>query len=376
MTMRKLGEVLRAMLLERGIDAIGTLSKKIPKRDSDPFQGIAVALYEGRGFIGRVPDGAHLAWKLSGERVERAEYAFVPPGLSEKFEAVLTPGEFGDEVKKMGYPLFIIDLMHWDKHTPKEKKKVAFQVSRSYGTMREYLHGGLLKATWANDEFRSLLKAVPDVDAISYPGTTAELLRGRGIEEVVLLDPRGDEVLGQEDFSAGAFIIGGIVDMGGTKKGTTAKIGDALEAEGIRVRRRRLELRGDVIGVPDRIPLILEALLKMLTEGKDMGRAVLEVQEPKHARWRLRKELPKRVIRYIIDGKKYHVVELESFEELRGWLNIRWEDFVQVLRELNFAAIERKRVQHLNRLSNPRIINGKVYRVVLLKKAAMLCYNC
>ncbi|WP_048148199.1 tRNA (guanine(9)-/adenine(9)-N1)-methyltransferase [Palaeococcus ferrophilus] len=374
--MRKLGEVLRAMLLEMGVDAIGTLSKKIPKRGSDPFQGIAVALYEGRGFIGRVPDGAHLAWKLSGERVERAGYAFIPMGLSEKFEAVLTPGEFREVLEDIGYPLFIIDLMHWDKHTPREKKKVAFQVSRSYGTMREYLHGGLLRATWANDEFRSLLKAVPDVDAISYPGTTVELLRENGIEEVVLLDPRGEGVLGEEDFSAGAFIIGGIVDMGGTKKGTTAKIGDALEAEGIRVRRRRLELRGDVIGVPDRIPLILEALLKMLTEGKDMERAVLEVQEPKHARWRLRKELPKRVIRYIIDGKRYHVVELESFEELGGWLNIRWEDFVQVLRELNFAAIERKRIHNLNRLSNPRIINGKLYRVVLLKKAAMLCYNC
>jgi len=70
------------------------------------------------------------------------------------------------------------------------------------------------------------------------------------------------------------------------------------------------------------------------------------------------------------------IVEKELFDEYSKWLNIRWEDFVQVLRELNFVALERKRIQHLNKISSPRIINGKLYRVILLKRAMMLCYNC
>ena len=107
-----------------------------------------------------------------------------------------------------------------------------------------------------------------------------------------------------------------------------------------------------------------------------MEDAVLEVQSPLHAKWRLRKELPKHKKRFLIDGKKFLIVEKELFCEYSKWLNIRWEDFVQVVRELNFVALERKRIQHLNKISTPRIINGKLYRVILLKRAMMLCYNC
>ncbi len=377
MPMRKLADLLREVLEERGVQSIGTLSKRIPKRRSgDVIQDIAIALYEGKGFIGKLPDGAALSWDLSGRRTLPSKFAFIPLSLEDRFEAVLTPGEFRGEVEKQGYPYIIIDLMHWEKHTPREKKKVAFQVSRCYGTLRDYLIGDIYAITWANQEFKSILKGMPAEKAMLFEGSTVEFLKEKGIDEALILDPNGEKELSEEDFGFKALILGGIVDMGGNKRGTTSQIARALEEGGIKVRRRKIALRGDVVGVPDRINMILEIVLKMLTEGKNMEKAILEVQAPLQARWRLRKEIPKHKIRYLINGKKYLVVERELYDELKEWLNIRWEDFVQVLRELNFVALDRRRINHLNKISSYRIINGKGYRVILLKRAAMLCYNC
>ncbi|NJE84406.1 tRNA (guanine-N2)-dimethyltransferase [Thermococcus sp. CX2] len=372
--MEKLSDVFRKLLVSRGIDKVGTLSKRVPKRDTkDRLQDIAIHVLEGYGYIGKVEEPTAIAWDLENGTTKDAIYAFIPKNLAHRFEAVIT----AEDIKKAipEWPYFIVDLMHWDKHTQKEKGKVCLQLAQCYGLLRDYFTGDRLAVTWANEEFREMANMPLDKVTL-HEGPTTEFLKSEGIDEVVLLDPWADEVLSEEDFGVRAFIIGGIVDTGGTKKKTTPKIGEELEAAGIKVRRRKIVLRGDIVGVPDRINHILEILLRMMVEGKDMDEAVYDVQSPLHARWRLRKELPKHATRYMINGKVYRVVEKELFDEYSKWLKIRWEDFVKVLRELNLVALERKRMHHLNKISNPRIINGKAYRVILLKKAAMLCYNC
>ncbi|AEK72218.1 tRNA m1G methyltransferase [Thermococcus sp. 4557] len=370
--MKTLADVFREALREKGIESFGVLSKRF-RKSKNKLQDVAVEIINGKGAVFRVPEKTLVAWDLNGNRVEGAHYAYAPLCMMEKFEPVLTPEELRSKLPE--WPYFIIDLYHWDKHTQKEKGKVCLQVSQSYGLLRDYFTGRELAVTWANDEFKRMFKG--PIDRITpYAGPTAEFLEKNGINEVVLLDPWAEEVLSEKDFDVGAFIIGGIVDTGGNKKKTTPKIGEELERAGIRVRRRKIVLKGDVVGVPDRINRILGIILKMMVEGKSMDEAVYEFQEPLHARWRLRKELPKRAIRYKVNGKTYRVVEKELFDEYSRWLKIRWEDFVKVLREPDLIALERKRIHHLNKISNPRVINGKTYRVILLKKAAMLCYNC
>ncbi len=374
MAMKKLGKIFAELLREKGIYRIGSLSKRVPRREStDKLQDIATAVLEGYGSICRLKTPAYIAWDLEGNLVHGAEYAFVHDRIAGEFEPVLT----SEDLRKAlpDYPYFIIDLMHWEKHSQKEKVKVALQSAQSYGVMRDYLWADRLAITWVNGEFKALANFPLD-KITAYEGPTAEFLKERKIREVVLLDPRAEKELGPDDLTAGAFIIGGIVDTSGEKKGTTAKIGESLQIAGIRVRRRKITLRGDIIGVPDRINMILEIMLKILVEGKPTERAVLEVQAPLQARWRLRKELPRRKTRFLINGKKFLVVEKELFDEYSEWLNIRWEDFTKVLRELNFVALERRRIHHLKRISVPRVINGRIYYVILLKKAAMLCYNC
>lgn len=376
--MKKLGDILKEVLKEKGIEKIGSLSRRIPNRSSDkPLQEIAIALLENKGVIVQVNGPTTIAWDLEGRQTDKALFAYVPSNSSHlhKFKVIITGNDLREKISQSKWPYFVIDLMHWDKHTEKEKKKVALQASQSYGVIRDYLWGDRLALTWINEEFKKLANFPLD-KITSYEGPTAEFIKKEGIDEVVLLDPWAEKDLSKEDFSTGAFIIGGIVDTGGTKKKTTPKIGEELERVGIKVKRRKISLKGDVIGVPDRINLILELLLKMVVEGKDMDKAILEVQSPLHAKWRLRKELPKHKIRFLIDGRKFLIVEKELFDEYSKWLNIRWEDFIQVLRELGFVALERKRIQQLNKISTPRIINGKLYRVILLKRAEMLCYNC
>ncbi|WP_461867213.1 tRNA (guanine(9)-/adenine(9)-N1)-methyltransferase [Thermococcus sp.] len=372
--MKKLGKIFAELLAERDIYKIGSLSKRVPKRYSrDKLQEIATAVLEGYGTICRLKKPAYIGWDLEGNPVHWVEYAFVHSSIAGEFKPVLTSRDLRNALPDS--PYFIIDLMHWEKHSQKEKIKVALQSAQSYGVIRDYLWGDRLALTWVNEEFKALANFPLD-KITAYEGSTAEFLKEESIGEVVLLDPRAEKELGPDDLNAGAFVIGGIIDTSGKKRGITARIGDALEDAGIKVRRRKITLRGDIIGVPDRINMILDIMLRILVEEKPAEKAILEVQAPLQARWRLRKELPKRAIRYKVNGKTYRVIEKELFDEYSRWLKIRWEDFVKVLRELDLIALERKRIQHLNKISNPRLINGKTYRVILLKKAAMLCYNC
>ena len=372
MAMKTLADVFRDILREKGVESVGALSKRF-RKSRNVLQDMAIEVFYGKGAVVRVPEETVSAWDLNGRRVEGSHYAYVPSCMVGKFETVVGREDLLERLPD--WPRFVIDLYHWDKHSQNEKGKICLQAVQCYGLLRDYFTGGELAVTWANGEFRRMFNGPLDRITV-YNGPTSEFLAEEGIDEVVLLDPWADDVLSERDFDVRAFVIGGIVDTGGTKKKTTPKIGEELERAGIRVRRRKIVLRGDVTGVPDRINRILGIILKMMVEGKPMDLAVYEMQEPLHARWRLRKELPKRAIRYRVDGKDFRVVEKELFDEYSQWLKIRWEDFVKVLRELDLIALERRRIHHLNKLSSPRIIKGKLYRVILLKKASMLCYNC
>jgi len=372
MVMKTLADVFREILREKGIESFGILSKS-HRGSGDKLQDVASDIFHGKGALVRLPEPTFVSWDLEGRRLGTGSvFAYVPSCMVPRFPLVLGREELVSRLPK--WPYFVIDLYHWDRHTQTEKGRICLQAVQCYGMLRRYFTGKQLAVTWAGEEFRRMFDGPLD-RITAYDGPTAEFLGENGIGEVVLLDPWADELLGEDDFGVGAFVIGGIVDTSGNKKKTTPEIGRKLEEAGIKVRRRKIALHGDVVGVPNRINRILGIVLAMMVEGKSMDEAVYEFQEPLHARWRLRTELPKHVIRYRINGRTYRVVEKELFEEYSRWLKIRWEDFVKVLRELDIIAIDRKRIHHLNKISNPRMIHGKLYRVILLKRAAMLCYN-
>jgi len=323
--MKRLSLIFREVLKSKGVDKLGSLHRC---EWDDPFQEMAISILEGKGAIIRVDKPTRLAWTLNGKVTRSAHFAysrrdFKDPLIGEK--------EIMEELSKYEHPYFIIDLMYWDEHTPKEKKKLALQLSQSYGLIRNYLWGGKLVLTWLNKEAKEHMH-FPLENITSSNTPTHQFLSKKGINETVLLDPWARKDIKEDDLASKAFIIGGIVDKTGDKKGVTPRIGEKLQENGIRVRRRRISLRGDIIGVPDRINLILEILLLMIFEGKRMEEAVLEVQPYRDARWRLRRELPKNKIK--LKGLS-PMVEKKLFHEYSKWLNIRWKDFNKVMDELN-----------------------------------------
>jgi len=334
--MKRLSLIFKELLKREGVDKVGSLHRC---GWDDPFQGMAISILEGKGAIIKVDEPTRMAWTLDGEVTGSANFAYSRGDLD---DALIGKKEIMEELSKYDHPYFIIDLMYWDEHTPKEKRKLALQLSQSYGLIRNYLWGGKLVLTWLNKEAEKHMH-FPLENITSSNTPTHQFLAEKGINETVLLDPWARKDMKVDDLESKAFIIGGIVDKTGDKKGATPRMGEKLRENGIRVKRRRISLRGDVIGVPDRINLILEILLRMIFEGKEMEEAVLEVQPYKDARWRLRKELPKNKIK--LEGLP--VVEKELFYEYSKWLNIRWKDFNKVLDELNLKAVERERIKEL-----------------------------
>ncbi|WP_181454348.1 tRNA (guanine-N2)-dimethyltransferase [Methanothermobacter tenebrarum] len=334
--MKRLSLIFKELLKKEGIGKVGSLCRL---GWNDPFQEMAVSILDGRGAIIRLNEPVKLAWNLDGELAGSSYYAYSP---SDHDDIIIGKEKIIEEISKYEHPYFIIDLMYWDEHTIKEKRKLALQLNQSYGLIRDYLWGERLVLTWLNKEAESSMH-FPLSRITSFKGPTHQFLAENGIKEAILLDPWAKRDIKPEDFTSKAFIIGGIVDKTGDKKGTTPRIGEKLQENKIKVKRRKISLMGDTVGVPDRINLILEILLKMMFEDKKMEEAILEIQPYRDARWRLRKELPKHKIKL----KGMAIIEKEIFHKYSRWLNIRWKDFQKVVDDLNLKAVEKEKIKKI-----------------------------
>lgn len=88
-----------------------------------------------------------------------------------------------------------------------------------------------------------------------------------------MLDPEGDCVLSEELVRVmDMFIVGGIVDKERRVKGETARLYRLLR---LNVPRCRIELRGSIIGVPDRINKVIEIILMTLFETGSIEEAII-----------------------------------------------------------------------------------------------------
>ncbi|MEG9194377.1 MAG: tRNA (guanine-N1)-methyltransferase [Candidatus Methanoglobus sp.] len=303
----RLRELFVEKLRNLGIKRIG-VKIRIP-RSKDIIRALALEVANGKAEVFRGDGGINFSFDLEGKYLPEPPEAYVG-----------TAGErlFGKEdlIRGRYFPIIAVDCRFYDLHSDKEKRKVHLQVTKTLGTVREFM--------W--DE--KLVVAAKDFGVGIYCERLEEFLLGRNIDEVVLLDPSGDEVFKGE--KAECYVIGGIVDKG-ENRNLTKLIGDELEKAGIKCRRQRIELRGDIIGVPDRINHIAEIVLRVVLDGSDAETAIRAVQPVVVAKWRLRKELPKRAIRLRLGEKTIRVLAKSVFWEF-DWLNVRQTDFYDVCR--------------------------------------------
>ncbi len=305
----RLKDVFLEALKEMDVDCIST------EKREDSLQSVARNVIMGKANVCRGIKG-EIVLKLR-ENCEKPVYV----GKCEN--PVLSRETLLERVKD--FPYVVIDCSFYDLHTEKEKKKLKLQIQQSLGVVRRFMWDERLVVT--HRDFGV---------GVFYP-STEDFVKDMGFEEVILLDPNGEEVFkGQRSM---CYVIGGIVDKVGNKRGWTSKIGERLRRNGVNVRSVRIELRGDVIGVPDRLNTIVEILLRVVLDGEDVESAIRAVQPPLVAKWRLRKELPKRTVRIDVKGRPFRVVrksEIKNFD----WLNVRPKDFYEVCSELRYLVLD------------------------------------
>lgn len=310
-------------LREHGVERIGA---KCRLKLGDPIKSMTLEIMNSNAKVIRGDHGLSFSFTLDGKKLNLPPQAVVGHGSEVVFGK--------EDLLVHDFPYIAVDCRFYDLHSEKEKSKLKLQVTQTLGVVREFM--------W--DE--RLIVSGKDFGIGIYTEKLEEFLQSKGIDEVVLLDPKGEKSL--DNRKARCYVIGGIVDKA-ENRDLTSKIGEELEKEGIRCDRRRIELRGDIIGVPDRINHIAEILLRVVIDGLEIEKAVREVQPVIVAKWRLRKELPKKGVRLRIGDKTIRVVSKSSFGEF-DWLNLRKNDFYEVSMEQKLYLVSDRIIETIKKL--------------------------
>ena len=310
----RLKDVFIEFLNSKNIRCISTNSKKVFRED--PIQFIARNFASGKFEIclGR----GRFSFNLNGERIDSCEYfAWKCNGISRD--------EIKDKLDK--FPYIVVDCSLKHLHSDKELKSLIKQIEKTLSVVRKYM--------W--DE-RLVITGMETMTSALHYESVEEFLREKKPEKVILLDPNAEDIFQGE--KADCYIIGGIVDKTGDKKGTTSLIYKRLIENGFYIDRRKIVLRGDVLGVPDRINHITEIVLKTVLDEMDLEKAIYDVQNRKIARWRLRREITKNSQRIDVNVKPFRIIRKSFYDEVVGWLKINKKDFYRCASEMGIIVVE------------------------------------
>ena len=322
----RLKDVLAELLKEKGFERIYT---PIRMDSRNPIQQIAVEVANGEMRICKAERQTRSSYTLDGKWVEMPADVFAGKCSGEVIV------KRGDIVKKTEFPYVLIDCSFFDLHSEKEKSRLKVQLKATLGVVRDFMWDE--KLVISGDLPTEFIKDLsPKIRFYDAPAEFLRNLKGK----IILLDPNAKEIFKGE--KADCYIVGGIVDKSGSKKGLTSKIGEMLEKEGIEFKSMKIELKGDVVGVPDRINSITEVLLLTVLDGLEIEEAIKRVQSPLIAKWRLKKELPKISKRLDIVGKggtkTFRFVKKSEFERF-GWLNLSFKEFFEASMQIGFFVV-------------------------------------
>ncbi len=330
---------LKRLLLERGLESVRPrvwLSRK--KLALQGFQYLAVemlveeySILESTGLSSVVWEESYRGRRLrilSGKGGEEydSEVRREASGVIEwrDLEALLPDPPF---------PLITIDLGLWRLHSEDEIAKLRIQIAMSLAVVRSFLWDRHLAVTSVPAEAKDALEELMGRNkALLTSARPNELLWSVGAEDVVILRPDAPEELRPPDvMRAQAFLIGGIVDL--TPRRGLSRILDRMVPWG---KPRRITLRGSVIGVPDRLNRVAEIILRArLQYGGDVERAIVDSMSKRDVMRRLFVE----IMRASEARAGRRVVDASLYEELRTWLPITWEDFLEAARKARVEVV-------------------------------------
>jgi len=223
-------------------------------------------------------------------------------------------------------PLFVIDMSMKFVHTQEELAKLRLQIGISLSVIREYLWDAHLAITGADEETSRWLLEVLGRNKISISNARpSEILWGFDADKVVILRADAQNPLRPDDvLTADAFLIGGIVDK--IPRPGLSRMLDSLVPWGI---PRKLELKGSVIGVPERINRVIEMLLKArYVYNGDVYKSIISTMTKKDRIARAFREIVNRSFEEA--GVRY--IKKSEFDELKTWLPVSFDEFMEAAR--------------------------------------------
>jgi tRNA (adenine9-N1/guanine9-N1)-methyltransferase len=322
-------------MYERGWERISSRTRLSSSRLSvNPFQEIAVrALVWGGGFT---EYGACGGLERFSERYRGRRFTYHGWGCSRRVDVVYThEGSNAHIVAEMlaqePRPLIVIDLSQLlDHKLDSEYASLRSQVAATLGAVRLFLWDAHLLLTSVKPGVAHWLSAMLGRARVSFTRLdVGEALEALGVRRVILLDPSAEEPLrGDEVLEADAFIIGGIVDKI-PRPGATAALSRLIPW----ARRRKILLRGSLIGVPNRINAITEIILRARYQTcGDIDAAIRGTMSPHDARLRAYVEISRR-------ASRSRRVDWGFYCELKRWLPLTRDDFLRAARMAHVEVV-------------------------------------
>lgn len=162
---------------------------------------------------------------------------------------------------------FLIDCSLYNLHSEKGKKKLKLQISQSLSYIRKYL----------SDDNLIIINNGMD---LSFLGK----FRGRIYNNInefdfknynpVILDPYAKKPLNEEEIRKfNLYLIGGLVDLG-----IEWKYGTQYLFKDLKFESRKIELKNSIIGVPNRINIIIKIILDVLFYNKSLEDSIIDNQ--------------------------------------------------------------------------------------------------
>ncbi len=256
---------------------------------------------------------------LLGPGNERADASLVP--RSRAAETVFTWRHLEELLPNPPKPVIVVDMGMKFMHTEEELGKLRLQISVSLGVVRRYLWDPHLALTSVDPQTAQWLNEVLGENKVTMvQGKPSELLWSMDADKVVILRPDAAQPLtGADVLTADAFLIGGIVDR--IPRPGISRMLDNLVPWGV---PRKIELRGSVVGVPERINRIIEIILKARYEyAGDVERAIISSMTKKDV-------VSRAYIEILRHGRRENgqlVVSWDLYWSLKRWLPIDPESF-------------------------------------------------
>ncbi len=322
---------LLEMLYDLGLYNLGSmvwLSKK--KVESLGFQHLAVEMLVKEHYI--VDSPAYRGSRVYEEEYRGRKFSILYGNDSARADGVLTSKpdkrrvlatwiELGDMLPSPPLPMFVIDMSMKFVHTEEELSRLKVQIAVTLSTIREYLWDIHLAITGVESESREWINELLGNNKVTVTvGKPSELLWSMDADKVIILRPDAPQALTPIDvMSADAFLIGGIVDR--IPRPGLSRLLDNLVPWGL---PRRIELRGSIAGVPERINRIVEIILKARYKYRgNLEKAIISTMTKKDILSRVYIEISRRARRR---GSRA-TVSWDLYWELKRWLPLTPEDF-------------------------------------------------